>query len=54
MKALEDLAIQYNGTVRQSSGGVVKFTYGDDSFDPIKLRSCFETSLKKRIRFLDY
>jgi DNA-directed RNA polymerase III subunit RPC1 len=32
MKALEDLAIQYDGTVRQSSGGVFQFTYGDDSF----------------------
>jgi hypothetical protein len=37
MKAVEDLAIQYDGTVRQSSGGFVQFTYGDDSFDPIKL-----------------
>jgi DNA-directed RNA polymerase III subunit RPC1 len=37
MKALEDLAVQYDGTVRQSSGGVVQFTYGDDSFDPAQI-----------------
>ena len=34
MKALEDLTIQYDLSVRNSSGGVVQFTYGDDGLDP--------------------
>lgn len=34
MKALEDLSIQYDNTVRNSSSGVVQFTYGEDGLDP--------------------
>jgi DNA-directed RNA polymerase III subunit RPC1 len=37
MKALEDLAVQYDGTVRQSTGSIIQFTYGDDSFDPAQI-----------------
>ncbi|KAM6495517.1 hypothetical protein JOM56_008223 [Amanita muscaria] len=38
MKALEDLTVQYDLSVRNSEGGVVQFTYGDDGLDP----SCLE------------
>jgi DNA-directed RNA polymerase III subunit RPC1 len=34
MKALEDLAVQYDNTVRVSTGTVVQFTYGDDGVEP--------------------
>lgn len=34
MKALEDLTTQYDLSVRNSSGGVVQFRYGDDGLDP--------------------
>ncbi|KNC52211.1 DNA-directed RNA polymerase [Thecamonas trahens ATCC 50062] len=34
MKALEDLSVQYDGTVRNSVGSVIQFRYGDDCLDP--------------------
>lgn len=34
MKALEDLSVQYDDTVRNCSGGIVQFVYGDDGLDP--------------------
>lgn len=34
MKALEDLYTAYDDTVRNSVGGIVQFTYGDDGLDP--------------------
>jgi DNA-directed RNA polymerase III subunit RPC1 len=39
MKALEDLHIHYDGTVRNSEGGVVQLTYGDDGFDPAEMEA---------------
>lgn len=37
MKSLEDLASQYDDTVRNSSGTVVQFQYGDDNLDPVDM-----------------
>ncbi|THH21268.1 hypothetical protein EW146_g237 [Bondarzewia mesenterica] len=34
MKALEDLTTQYDLSVRNGTGGVVQFQYGDDGLDP--------------------
>lgn len=34
MKALEDLSVRYDMTVRNSNDCVVQFQYGDDSLDP--------------------
>jgi DNA-directed RNA polymerase III subunit RPC1 len=34
MKALEDLSLQYDGTVRNSELTVVQFSYGDDGLNP--------------------
>ncbi|KAI5955618.1 RPO31 [Candida jiufengensis] len=34
MKSLEDLSSQYDNTVRNSSNGIVQFTYGGDGLDP--------------------
>lgn len=35
VKALEDLCVQYDDTVRGSTGGVVQVCYGDDGLDPM-------------------
>ncbi len=34
MKALEDLSMQYDMTVRNSEQSVVQFSYGDDGLNP--------------------
>lgn len=34
IKALEDLSIHYDNTVRNASGCIVQFRYGDDGMDP--------------------
>ena len=35
MKALEDLTVHYDGTVRTACGEVVQLTYGDDGLNPV-------------------
>ncbi|KAF8067125.1 DNA-directed RNA polymerase III subunit RPC1 [Scenedesmus sp. PABB004] len=35
MKALEDLYVHYDATVRNAAGGVVSLSYGDDGLDPL-------------------
>ncbi|KAK6461924.1 DNA-directed RNA polymerase III subunit C1 [Scheffersomyces coipomensis] len=37
MKSLEDLSSQYDTTVRNSSNGIVQFTYGGDGLDPFEM-----------------
>lgn len=37
MKALEDLSVQYDNTVRNASGSIVQFLYGDDGMDPAQM-----------------
>ena len=37
MKSLEDLATQYDDTVRTSSGGIVQFQFGSDKLDPVDM-----------------
>ncbi|KAJ3182234.1 hypothetical protein HDU85_003276 [Gaertneriomyces sp. JEL0708] len=37
MKALEDLVSHYDNSVRNSTGGIVQFTYGDDGLDPANI-----------------
>ena len=37
MKSLEDLSSQYDASVRNASGGIVQFTYGNDGLDPTYL-----------------
>jgi DNA-directed RNA polymerase III subunit RPC1 len=34
VKALEDLVVHYDGSVRNSTGQILQFTYGDDGIDP--------------------
>ncbi|KAL3354961.1 hypothetical protein AABB24_019178 [Solanum stoloniferum] len=37
MKALEDLAVYYDSTVRNASACIVQFMYGDDGMDPSQM-----------------
>lgn len=37
MKALEDLSVRYDTSVRNSVGAIVQFRYGDDGLDPVRL-----------------
>ena len=37
MKSLEDLSVQYDDTVRNSSSSVIQFQYGDDKLDPVDM-----------------
>lgn len=39
MKALEDLHVHYDATVRNSEGAVVQLTYGDDGYDPAEMEA---------------
>ena len=34
IKALEDLFVHYDSTVRNASGCIIQFRYGDDGMDP--------------------
>lgn len=37
IKALEDLSIQYDNSVRNAGGCIVQFLYGDDGMDPANM-----------------
>lgn len=37
IKAMEDLKVEYDGTVRDACGNIVQVTYGEDGFDSVKL-----------------
>ncbi|OIR56908.1 MAG: DNA-directed RNA polymerase II subunit RPB1 [Amphiamblys sp. WSBS2006] len=35
IKSVEDLAVVYDGSVRNSAGDIIQFLYGDDGIDPV-------------------
>lgn len=37
MKSLEDLSVNYDNTVRNSSSNIVQFQFGDDKLDPVDM-----------------
>lgn len=39
VKAMEDCKINYDYTVRNASGSIIQFLYGEDGMDPIKIES---------------
>ena len=43
MKALEDLSMQYDMTIRNSEQSVVQFSYGDDGLNPQGLHTYIHT-----------
>ena len=47
IKAMEDLKVCYDGTVRNAYNTIIQFVYGDDNFDPVKI----ERQLIKYIEF---
>jgi len=47
IKAMEDAKVNFDMTVRNATGNIVQFLYGDDSIDPIKLE-------KHHISYLQY
>ena len=49
MKALEDLSVQYDLTVRNSTGAVVQFKYGDDGLDPAGMEADEKPADFKRV-----
>ncbi len=48
IKATEDLMVNYDMTVRNASGFIVQFAYGDDNCDPIKIEKI------TRIELIEY
>lgn len=46
MKALEDLSMQYDRTVRNSEQTIIQFVYGDDGLNP----SCMEVRTQLALR----
>jgi DNA-directed RNA polymerase II subunit RPB1 len=40
IKAMEDLMIQHDGTVRDANGSIVQFYYGEDGINSTKIESC--------------
>uniref|UniRef100_A0A803L3S3 DNA-directed RNA polymerase subunit n=1 Tax=Chenopodium quinoa TaxID=63459 RepID=A0A803L3S3_CHEQI len=52
MKCLEDLAVHYDMTVRNSNGTIVQFFYGDDGMDPAQMEGAEGFPLDfERLRF---
>ena len=43
VKALEDIMVCYDGTVRNSLGDLIQFTYGEDGMNGAFIESQFET-----------
>ena len=41
VKALEDIKVEYDMSVRNSKGKIVQFSYGDDNFDTTKVENQF-------------
>lgn len=39
VKAMEDCKVNYDYTVRNASGSIVQFLYGEDGMDPVKIES---------------
>jgi len=39
MKALENISVHWDKTVRNANGSIVQFNYGDDGFDPMRIEN---------------
>lgn len=50
INALQDLEVKYDGTVRETKGTVVQFSYGDDGVDPSKSESGTVVDIDEVIR----
>ena len=51
VKALEDVSVKYDGTVRNSLGDILQFLYGEDGLDAIYIeKQTYRTSSTCRTR----
>ena len=48
VKAMEDIMVKYDGTVRNSLGDVIQFLYGEDGMDAIWIEEQNLDSLKMK------
>ena len=48
MKAMEDIMVKYDGTVRNSLGDVIQFLYGEDGMDAVWIEKQMLDSLKMK------
>lgn len=39
VKSMEDLTVQYDGTVRDANNNIIQFNYGEDGVNPVKIES---------------
>ncbi|KAK9050837.1 hypothetical protein SSX86_030193 [Deinandra increscens subsp. villosa] len=53
VKAMEDIMVKYDGTVRNSLGDVIQFLYGEDGMDAVWIESQKLDSLKIKKREFD-
>lgn len=53
IKAMEDAKVNFDMTVRNASGNIIQFMYGEDSIDPIKLEKHHLDYLKYNVQFSD-
>lgn len=51
IKAMEDAKVNFDMTVRNASGNIIQFMYGEDSIDPIKLEKHHLDYLKYNVSF---
>lgn len=51
IKAMEDAKVNFDMTVRNASGSIIQFMYGEDSIDPIKLEKHHLDYLKYNVSF---
>lgn len=55
MKALEDLVVSYDNTVRNSKGEILQFIYGEDGFNPIYMENDnFPINLNRLVQFCKF
>ncbi|MCO5588461.1 hypothetical protein L7F22_042417 [Adiantum nelumboides] len=53
VKAMEDVMVKYDGTVRNSLGDVIQFLYGEDGMDAVWIESQKVDSIKMKKREFD-
>ena len=53
IKAMEDAKVNFDMTVRNASGSIIQFMYGEDSIDPIKLEKHHLDYLKMNVSITD-
>ncbi len=47
MKALENISVHWDKTVRNANGSIIQFEYGDDGFDPMRIENQYINSWDK-------